>query len=294
MTFPLIINFAPTGILSTKETTPEIPISVSEIVEDVHQAYELGITIVHLHGREFDGAPTCRVGIYEAIIKGIRLYAPDLVICVSLSGRNFPELKKRASPLTLEGKVKPDMGSLTLSSLNFSRQASVNSPEIIQALAQEMMQRNILPELEVFEPGMINYAKYLIRKKFLSPPYYFNIIVGNVASAQLDPLQIGVLLKELPQSSLWSLGGIGHYQLAANTMGIILNGGVRVGLEDNIYWNKSQGKLASNLDLLRRIHHLASLFERKVMSPAEFRQFYSLERGYGVYGKRAIHSNLAR
>jgi len=33
------------------------------------------------------------------------------------------------------GHLKPDMGSLTLSSVNFNRVASMNSPDMIQALA---------------------------------------------------------------------------------------------------------------------------------------------------------------
>ncbi|GJQ60099.1 MAG: hypothetical protein SCALA701_29000 [Candidatus Scalindua sp.] len=48
-TMNLIINFTPTGMIPTKEMTPHVPVTVSEIVEDVHQAVEIGITMVHLH-----------------------------------------------------------------------------------------------------------------------------------------------------------------------------------------------------------------------------------------------------
>ena len=60
------------------------------------------------------------------------------------------------------------MGSLTLSSVNFNKQASLNAPDMIQALAREMKRRGVLPELEAFDSGMINYAKYLEGRGCLS------------------------------------------------------------------------------------------------------------------------------
>lgn len=90
---------------------------------------------------------------------------------------------KNAVTLQLEGDLKPDMGSLTLSSLNFNRVASINSPEMIQKLANEMKSRGILAELEAFDAGMINYGKYLEKKGILEPPHYFNLLLGNIACA---------------------------------------------------------------------------------------------------------------
>ena len=77
--------------------------------------------------------------MYAEIIGPIRKAVPDLVICVSLSGRDFFEFNKRSEVLDLQGNLKPDFGSLTLSSLNFNQQASVNSPQMIQDLAKAML-----------------------------------------------------------------------------------------------------------------------------------------------------------
>ena len=112
----LIINLAPTGMIPTKEMTPFVPVTVSEVVEDVHEAWEIGITMVHLHAREpSTGKPAYKAELYGNIIAGVRKFAPGLVICVSLSGRDFQEFEQRAEPLQLDGALKPDMGSLTLS-----------------------------------------------------------------------------------------------------------------------------------------------------------------------------------
>jgi len=282
----LIVNLTPTGMIPTKKMTPHVPVSVQEIVEDVHESVELGITMLHLHARDAQtGEPTYRAEVYEKLIGGIRKFSKDLVIAVSLSGRNFKEFEKRAEPLMLEGDVKPDMGSLTLSSVNFNKEASVNSPDMIQALAREMLSHNIMPELEAFDAGMINYAKYLERKGLLQPPHYFNLLLGNIACAQADLLHAGMMIRDLPPDSYWSLAGIGDAQLKMNSVAIAAGGGVRVGLEDNIWYDSGRTRLARNADLVRRIHRLAEHNERKVMTPGELRKLLNLEDGHGRYGR---------
>jgi len=269
----LIINFTPTGMIPTKQMTPHVPITVSEIVEDVHRAVELGITMVHLHAREEDtGLPTYKAEIYGKIIDSIRKYSKDLIVCLSLSGRTFKEFEQRSEPLQLDGDLKPDMGSLTLSSLNFNNMASMNSPDMIVKLASKMKERKILPELEAFDAGMINYAKYLQHKELLSPPHYFNLLLGNIACAQADLLHAGVMIQDLPPESYWSLAGIGNEQLKMNSLAVAFGGGVRVGLEDNIWYDPARTRLAKNTDLLKRIHRLAEANERKVMKPAKLRE----------------------
>lgn len=281
----VIVNFTPTGMLPTKQMTPYVPISVAEIIEDVHRSVEIGITMVHIHARdEQTGEPTYKANLYGKIIEGIRSFAKDLIICVSLSGRHFKEFKERAEPLTLQGNLKPDMGSLTLSSLNFNLQASMNTPDMIKDLAAEMKSRGILPELEAFDAGMINYAKYLQKKGLLDPPYYFNLIVGNIACAQADLLHVGIMIRDLPDNSFWSIGGIGDAQLAMNSVAIAFGGGVRVGLEDNIWFDTTRTKLATNVELLNRIHNLVEANNRRVMLPAELRKLLKLESGNGKYG----------
>jgi 3-keto-5-aminohexanoate cleavage enzyme len=281
----LIINFTPTGMIPTKEMTPYVPITVEEIIEDVHKAVEIGITMVHLHARDADGKSTYKADVFGKIIAGIRSFSKDMVVCVSLSGRNINEFEKRAEPLQLGGDLKPDMGSLTLSSLNFNRTASVNSPDMIQKLAHELKSRGILAELEAFDAGMINYAKYLERRCLLEPPHYFNLLLGNIACAQADLLHAGIMIRDLPENSLWSLAGIGDFQLTMNSIAVISGGGVRVGLEDNIWFDKERTKLATNSDLLQRIHRLAQAHERKIMPSAKLREFLNLQPGNGKYGR---------
>ena len=273
-------------MIPTKEMTPFVPVSVREIVDDVLEAADIGITMVHLHARNpGTGRPTSSAEVYARIIDGIRKYRKDLVICVSLTGRKVNEFEKRAEPLRLDGEVKPDMGSLTLSSVNFNKQASINSPDMIRTLLNEMNNRNVMPELEAFDTGMINYARYLGKKGLLRPPHYFNLIFGNIACAQADLLHAGVMVRDLPPESFWTMGGIGDYQITMNSIAIAAGGGVRVGLEDNIWFDPKRTRLARNSDLIRRVHSMIEINGRQVMKPEELRKLLKLEDGHGKYGR---------
>ena len=127
-----IINFTPTGTQTTRDNS-FAPLLPNEIIDEVHSAYELGISIVHLHARtENDLQNTYKKEIYQKIIEGIKKHCPDLIICVSLTGRNFPELEKRTEVLQLY----PDMASLTMSSLNFPTGTSINQPNTILSLIE--------------------------------------------------------------------------------------------------------------------------------------------------------------
>ncbi|MHC4665967.1 MAG: beta-keto acid cleavage family enzyme [Planctomycetota bacterium] len=273
-----ILNFTPTGMIPTRDMSPEVPIAPAEIVDQVLEVSELGVNMVHLHAREPEtGLPTYREDIYAQIIGGIRSQNKELVLCVSTSGRFFFEFEKRSEVLNLKGELKPDFGSLTLSSLNFNRQASINTPEMIQDLAKKMLENDIKPELEAFDLGMINYAKYLIRKNLIMPPYYFNLILGNIACAQANLLSLGLMIKELPQDAVWSAGGVGNFQLPTNAMALIAGGGVRVGLEDNIWFDEERTRLASNRDLVERILLIAKAMGRRPYTQAEARNLLGLE-----------------
>ncbi len=281
-----IINFTPTGMIPTRSMTPHVPVTPDEIVEQVLEACDMGITMVHLHARDpQSGEPTYRAEVFADIISGIRKYNQELILVVTLSGRNISEFDKRSEPLTLEGALKPDMGSLTLSSVNFNRETSVNTPQMIMALAEAMHKKRILPELEVFDSGMINYAKYLESKGLITPPHYFNLIFGNVACAQANLLHIGVLLSDLPQGSIWSLGGIGDFQLMTNSVAVAAGGGVRVGLEDNIWYDDKRTILARNSDMIKRIHRLVDIQGREIMKPVKLRELLHLQPGHGKYGR---------
>jgi len=279
MPVPLLMNqfpisFCPTGMIPQKSQTPHVPISPKEIAEQVNLVAQVGITSVHLHARNDDGTPEWSRKNFETTIELIKNTNPDLVICVTTSGRTVSEFEKRSDVLDISGDLKPDMASLTPASMNFAKSASMNAPDMVMKLAERMRDRGIKPEFEVFDTGMINYAKYLISKEVVKPPYIFNILLGGIATAQANLLELGLMVARLPQDSVWLGAGIGEAQLPVNVLSLATGGGIRVGLEDNIYLNSETKSLASNVELIERIVKLASIMGKSVMTPSAFRQNY--------------------
>ncbi|MEK6258588.1 MAG: 3-keto-5-aminohexanoate cleavage protein [Planctomycetota bacterium] len=269
---PLIINAALTGMVPTRRDNPHVPISPREIIADAKRCRDAGATIVHLHARENDESPSYRREIYAEIFAGVRAECPELLISGSCSGRTFGEFWQRSEVLSLD----PEFGSLTLGSLNFPTQPSINSPDMIQQLAAAMSARGIVPELELFDLGMAEYAHFLIHKGVLRPPFYANILLGSLGTLAATPDNLCLMIRALPPGTTWSATGIGRYQFFINSLAVTMGGHVRVGLEDAIYYDWDSRQPATNAGLIDRVVHLARAVGRDIASPGQTRAIIGL------------------
>lgn len=276
MSSPLIVNLALTGMVPTKAHSPHVPIGPDEVAADVARCRELGVAIVHVHARDADGRPSTRAEHYVPLVEAVRDVDPELIVCVSCSGRIEPGLDARAEVLDLDGAAKPDMASLTLGSLNFANEASINAPAVVQGLAERMQERGIMPELEAFEPGMLGTARHLAEEGLIRTPAYVNLLFGNPPTAPLTPALLAAFLSLLPEGWVWAAAGIGRSQLPAAIMAIAAGGHVRVGLEDNLWLDAGRTRLATNRQLVERVVRIAELAERPIASPREARVLLDL------------------
>ncbi len=267
----LIINAAITGTVLYKSHTQFLPTSVTEIVDCAQCVREAGAAIVHLHARNPDQSPCYDPAIYCEIVEKVRR-ATDLIVCVSTSGRFVSDITKRSAALA----AHPDMASLTVGSMNFITQPSINAPDAISELAARIYAAGAIPEIEAFEAGFINFANYLIKKNVLRPPHYFNIILGSLGAAPLDLVGLGYMVKMLLPGAIWAVGGLGQFQLDANVMAIAAGGHVRVGLEDNIYYDRQKSDLTDNPRLIARIARIGREMGREPAAPAEAREIIGL------------------
>jgi 3-keto-5-aminohexanoate cleavage enzyme len=263
---PLIINLAATGAVADLGKNPNVPVTVPRIIEDVAACAMLGVGIAHLHVRDGAGAPSCDPALFSAVIAGLRARREtrDLVLCATTSGRHGQSLEQRCAVLGLPKPVRPEMASLTVGSLNFPSGASVNAPDTIRALAAAMREAEVKPELEIFDLGMIEFAKVLIGEGLVAPPYYFNLILGNIGGLGSTVQHLAFAVTLLPENSIVSVGGIGRSQTEAIAIGIAAGYGVRTGLEDNLWADPKTRRPATNAGLVGHATAIASAIGRPI------------------------------
>jgi 3-keto-5-aminohexanoate cleavage enzyme len=269
----LIITVGITGSRITRQQTPYIPITPAEIAQSGIEAWKSGATVLHIHVRD----PKTQLGtqdlaIFKEVVDRIQSQT-DAILCLTTSGipgRNLP-IEDRLQPLAL----KPELVSFDAGSVNAGPNVFLNPPEFLDALATATLAKGIKPELEVFEVGMVYTCLRYLEKGLLKSPLHFQFVLGTQGGMPATPKSLLFLQEIIPQGSTWSVIGVGASQLSMAVLGMAMNGHIRVGLEDNIYYSK--GVLAeSNAQLVERVIRLAKEFGREVATPSEARKILSL------------------
>ena len=270
----LIINAALTGAVPTKSDNPHVPITPAEIAADALPCARAGASIVHVHVRDGEERPVHDAGLYERAIGAIREEMPELVICATTTGRADSNLRSRMTVLDLEPPFRPDMASLTLGSFNFPTGVSYNPPQTIVALLERMRSVGIKPELEVFEPGMVNTAHLLMQKNLIDEAPYFNVLLGSLGAAPAFVGTLTQIVDRLPPESEWAAAGIGMFQPQMVTAGILLGGNVRTGLEDA---PQVRGTPTTNREAVEFAVTVAGLLDRPISTPDQTRARLGLD-----------------
>lgn len=268
----LIISAAIVGGELTRKEQPALSITPQEIAEDAYQCYEAGASIIHLHVRDENGNPTQDKKIFQRTVQLIREKCPVL-IQVSTGGSIGMPLEERIQSLEAE----PDMATLTTGTCNFGPDIFMNPQKYIESLAKRMAEKNIKPELECFEPGMVANAVRLMKKGLIKEPLHFDFVLGVMGAMPGEPKDLLHMVDSIPPGATWTVAGIGRYQTSLAVMAIVLGGHVRVGFEDNIYYHK-RVLAESNAQFVGRIVRIAREVEREVATPEEARRILGLYR----------------
>lgn len=266
----LIITVASVGSLPTKNNTPHVPITPDEIAQDALECYEAGATVLHVHARTPEGENTHELEIFEEIHEKVKRLVPEMIVQISTGGRAGLGFESRNKGLF----VNPEMASLTTGSCNFPNIVYENSPTLVRELATMMAEKNIKPELEIFDTSMIRPALDLYEEGIIKAPLYFNFVMGLKGAQEATFSQLNHLLSLIPKDALWNISGVGRNQIFTSFLGICLGGHVRVGLEDNIYYSK--GVLAKNSDLVKRVVRLSKEYGREIATANEAREMLGL------------------
>ncbi|MGZ6371432.1 MAG: 3-keto-5-aminohexanoate cleavage protein, partial [Bdellovibrionota bacterium] len=212
-----------------------------------------------------------RVERFRESIEAIRAAAPGVIIQISTGGAVGETIENRAKPLAL----KPEMASLNLGTMNFGDDVFMNHPRDILALASEMRKHGVMPELEVYEAGMLEAGLQLAKKGVLGSPLHFQFVLGVPGGMSGDVRNLVHLVSLLPPELHWGVAGVGRFQLPLAIQALVMGGHVRVGFEDNVYYAK--GELArSNAQLVERVVRVARELGREVATPAVARKLLGL------------------
>jgi 3-keto-5-aminohexanoate cleavage enzyme len=270
----LIITCAITGSRIQKKDTPFIPITPEEIAKSAIEAVKAGASVIHIHVRD----PQTHIGtqdknLYERVL-ALMKEEVDPVICLSTSGVPGKNMgyEKRIIPLELS----PDMVSFDAGSMNFGDTLFLNPPDFLELLAKKARACNVKLELECFHTGMVNTCLDMMKAGFIERPLHFQFVLGVKGGAPATLKSLLSMVDMIPEDSTWSIIGIGRSQLPMAMASMVINGHVRVGLEDNIYYSK--GMLAkTNAQLVERIVRIAREYEREIATPEEAREILSLK-----------------
>ena len=294
----VMISCAVTGSADSVAKNPAVPITPEQIAASAVDAAKAGAAIVHIHVRDpKTGLASMEGALYAETVDRIRSSGTDVIINLTTGpgGRFAPDLADPMKPgagttlRTPRQRVQhvldlcPDICSLDMGSMNMGPTVFVNTPPILEAMATEIRDAGVTPELEVFETGHLLLAKRMIETGFIKPPGMFQICLGIAWGQPATPEAMTYMRNLLPPGSPWFAFGISLHQFPMAAQAVLLGGHVRVGLEDNLYLER--GKLTpSNAALVAKAVKIVELLGSGVATPDEARQML----GLGVHAPAAI------
>jgi 3-keto-5-aminohexanoate cleavage enzyme len=271
----VIITAALTGGQHGKEANPNLPEQPNEIAESAFECCKAGASIAHIHARDKNGKPTADVNIYREIKKLVREKC-DIIIGFSTGGG--PHLSNEAR--IQSALADPEMCSLNMGTLVRpgwkEKSVFLNPPELLEEWASILKQRGIKAELEVYNHSMFVDVENVIQKGLIEKPYFINIVLGMKRQGTLPTTNKALLsmIDFLPQDCVFNVTVVGKMQLPLTSLGLLMGGNLRVGLEDNVYYSK--GVLGTNRQLVERSARIINELGFEVATPKEARQILGL------------------
>jgi uncharacterized protein (DUF849 family) len=303
----VIITCAVTGSIHTPTMTPYLPITPDEIAEGAIGAAEAGAAILHLHARDpRDGRPTPEPKVFMQFLPKIKA-ATDAVINITTGGgHNMTVQERLAAPLI----AKPEVCSLNMGSMNFGLFPALEKrkewkydwePQYLEA-SRDFIFRNTFKdieyslkhlgdecgtrfEFECYDVGHLYNLAHFLDRKLVKPPLFVQTIFGILGGIGPEPENLLHMKRTADQlfgdQYLWSILGAGRHQMGLVTMGALMGGNVRVGLEDSIYVGK--GQLAkTNAEQVSKIRRILEELSLEVATPTEARKMLQLKGAANV------------
>lgn len=300
-----IVTCAITGSVHIPTMSDYLPITPEQIAENALGAAEAGAAVVHIHARNPEnGLPSPDLKLFEEIIARIREKNQDVILCLTTGGGAGMTVDERAAVVPA---FKPQLASCNLGSINWGAFAvaqkykkfkydwepamlELTKSFIFQNTFADLMKITALmkehgtkPEFEVYDIGHLYNCAFLLQNGFIEPPIYLQFVTGILGGIQSTPYDLMALHTTADRlfgagNYQWSVIGAGRQEFPMCTMGLLLGGHVRVGMEDNLY--VARGQLAkNNAELVKKMVRIMREFDLEPATPAEAREILQLNQG---------------
>jgi uncharacterized protein (DUF849 family) len=269
-------------------------VTPEQIASAAIEAAEAGAAIAHIHVRDPETGKASRdPGLYRDVVDRVRASGVNVVLNLTagMGGDMVIGDAQRPLPLNDAGtdlagaserlvhirELRPEICTLDCGSMNFAAGGDyvmVNTPTVLKAMAAEIQELGVRPELEVFDTGHMVMVKQLIRDGSIDDPVMIQLCTGIPYGAPSDPLTLLAMVDQLPPGAVFSAFSISRLQLPYVAMAVLAGGNVRVGLEDNVFL--SRGVLASNGELVERAVSILSAMGVRIVGADEVRERLAL------------------
>jgi uncharacterized protein (DUF849 family) len=297
----VIISCAVTGSIHTPTMTPYLPITPAQIAESAIGAANAGAAIVHLHARDPQtGRPLPDPDVFAQFLPEIHASC-DAVINITTGGGHGMSLEERTRAART---FQPELSSLNMGSMNFGLFPALdritefkhdwepvylaNSRDFIfrntfadiEAILRDLGANGTRFEFECYDVGHLYNLAHFLDRGIVQPPLFVQTIFGILGGigAEVENLMHMKRIADrlFGDAYQWSILGAGRHQTNLVTIGAIMGGNVRVGLEDSVYLER--GTLAeSNAAQVAKIARILRELSLDTATPDEARTLLALK-----------------
>jgi uncharacterized protein (DUF849 family) len=292
----VFVTCAVTGAGDTVGRSGHVPVTPGQIADAAIDAARAGAAVAHIHVRDPDTGRGARdPALYRAVVEQIRASDVDVVLNLTagmggdlvLGGEDAPlppdpagtDMAGAAERLAHVEELRPEICTLDCGTMNFAAGGDyvmVNTPGMLRAMAERILELGVRPELEVFDTGHLVMVNELVRDGLIDDPALIQLCMGIPYGAPNDPTTLLALVARLPPGAVFSAFSIGRMQLPYVALAALAGGNVRVGLEDNLYL--SRGVPATNAQLVERAVTILEAMNVRILGPDDVREKLALVR----------------
>lgn len=261
----VIISLAPI-------TGPAAPIQVEAVAEDIAKSIDAGAAMCHIHCKDNDGVLTPDITFFTELFKAVTAKR-DVVVQASTGGISAMNIQERCNPLNYH---KVESASLNGGTTNLGEAVYINSFDDIRYCAKTCYEKQILPEIEVFDIGMIHNISLVRKEQPFRDPVLFNLVFGHKGGMQPTMEALAAFRSFVPDDCLWGVTHFGRdnwtFLAAAIAMGAAV---VRIGFEDSTYLEEGVNA-RYNYQVVEKLVHLIRAMGLEPATPDEARTILNI------------------